>query len=287
VALPYLWAQRGRLRRPLVLDLDWTLEQQEALAPLYYGRPPKTGLRAALARAQERALWGAVTLFTPWSTWAAESLRGQGVPEERIRVLPPGVDLVEFRPRPELRAARPAGDDRLRLLFVGGDFVRKGGDLLLDVFRERFGARCQLDVVTRDAVAAPPGVRLHRAEVNSPLLRELYARADVFVLPTRAECFGLATVEAMACGLPVIVGDVGGVRDIVEDGRTGWLIPPTPEGLGAALERALAHREELPALGAAGRCVAERRFDGRRNDALLVEWLVELATGGARAGRPG
>jgi glycosyltransferase involved in cell wall biosynthesis len=278
VAPPYLWAQTGALRRPLVLDLDWTIEQQEELAPLYFGRAPKRGLRRRLALLSERAVWSRVSLFTPWSTWTADSLRRQGVGDERIRVLPPGVDLDRWRPREE-----PAGTSGpLRLLFVGGDFRRKGGDVLLDVFRERLAGRCELDVVTRDALPAGwdaiPGVRLHRTEANSPQLRALYAAADLFVLPTRAECFGIATVEAMASGLPVVVGDVGGARDIVDDGETGWLIEPGAAPLSAAIERALVGRAALPAMGLRGRRVAEARFDGRRNDAVLVEWLLELTS---------
>ncbi|MDQ3703438.1 MAG: glycosyltransferase family 4 protein [Chloroflexota bacterium] len=274
VVTPYLWAQLGRLRRPLVLDLDWTLEQQEALAPVYFGRAAKRGRRLGIALLLEHALWRSVSLFTPWSHWTADSLRRQGIPDDRIAVLPPGVDLERWQPRPELR---PSDDGPLRLLFVGGDFERKGGDMLLEVFQQRFSGRCELDVVTRDAVAPLPGVRVHRAEPNSALLRELYARADLFVLPTRAECFGIATLEAMACGLPVIVGDVGGVRDIVDPEETGWLIEPTGDALTRAIEQALADRMKLRGMGHAARRVVEERFDGRRNDGLLVEILVEQA----------
>ena len=278
---PYLWAQLGGLRRPLVLDFDWTLEQQEALAPIYFGRPSKRGIRLAIARLQERALWRSVTIFTPWSQWAADSLRRQGVAEDRIRVIPPGVDLEEWQPR---REARRKNRERLRLLFVGGDFARKGGDILLEVFRARFADRCELDVVTREALEPPPAVRLHRAEPNSPLLKELYAQADVFVLPTRAECFGIATVEAMASGLPVIAGDVGGARDIVDDGETGWLIEPTPDGLAPALEGALRRRKGLPAMGRQARLVAEERFDGRANDRAVVDVLLEALSRSPRRG---
>lgn len=274
VLTPYLWAQLGRLRRPLVLDLDWTLEQQEALAPVYFGRAAKRGRRLGAALLLERALWRSVTLFTPWSQWTADSLRRQGIPDDRIAVLPPGVDLERWQPRPELR---PSDDGPLRLLFVGGDFARKGGDMLLEVFQQRFSGRCELDVVTRDVVPPLPGVRVHRAEPNSAVLGELYARADLFVLPTRAECFGIATLEAMASGLPVIVGDVGGVRDIVGPEETGWLIEPTGEALTTAIEHALADRMKLRAMGCEGRRVVEERFDGRRNDGLLVELLVEQA----------
>lgn len=278
---PYLWAQLGGLRRPLVLDFDWTLEQQEALAPIYSGRPSKRGIRLAIARLQERALWRSVTIFAPWSQWAADSLRRQGVAEDRIRVIPPGVDVEEWQPR---REARRNNRERLRLLFVGGDFVRKGGDILLDVFRTRFADRCELDVVTREALEPPPGVRVHRAEPNSPLLKELYAQADIFVLPTRAECFGIATVEAMASGLPVIAGDVGAAREIVDDGETGWLIEPTPDGLAPALEDALRRRESLPAMGRQARLVAEERFDGRANDRAVVDVLLEALSRSPRRG---
>src|SRR5206468_3105070 len=103
-----------------------------------------------------------------------------------------------------------------RILFVGGDFERKGGPLLLDWFRRAGRGRCELDVVTRAAVPSEPGVRIHRGIVgNSPEARSLFFAADVFVLPSLGECFGIASVEAMAAGLPVVTTDVGGSRDIV------------------------------------------------------------------------
>lgn len=283
---PFLWSQMGPLRRPLALDFDYTLEQQESLAHVYYNRAARGGLRYALTRLHERLVWRSVSLFTPWSRWAAESLVRQGVDPARIRVQPPGVDLDAWR-MPERRgeSSRP-----LRLLFVGGDFARKGGQILLDVLRTRADGRFALDVVTRDDVACEDGVRVHRAEPNSPELRELYARADVFVLPTRAEAFGIATVEAMASGIPVIVSDVGGARDIVDDGETGWLIEPETDALAAALDLAYERREQLAAMGARARAVAEQRFDGRRNDGVIVDMLleeIERSRGGKEAARRG
>jgi glycosyltransferase involved in cell wall biosynthesis len=273
VLTPHLWAQLGPLRRPLVLDLDWTLEQQEMLAPTYYDRPAKRGLVRHVRRQQERALWHSVSLFTPWSNWAAESLRQQGVRDHRIRVLPPGIDLDQWRSasRPVLQSNQP-----LRLLMVGGDFVRKGGDVLLHAVQTQFGGRVEVDIVTREPPPVlPSGVRTHATEANSPLLRSLYAQADLFVLPTRADTFGIATIEAMASGLPVIVSDLGGARDIVIEGETGWLIQPTAPALADALERALAQRSRLRAMGELGRRVSEERFDARRNATCLVDVLLE------------
>lgn len=272
LAVPYLWSQLGPFHRPVVLETDWTLEQQESMAPLYFNREPRHGLRRHLSSWQERALYSQVSLFTPISNWAADGLRRAGVDDRRIRVLHPGVDLSLWKP-----ATKRVHEGPLKLLFVGGDFARKGGYLLLEVMRERFATRCTLDVVTRDEVPETPGVTVHRCEPNSPELVRLYQEADLFVMPTRAECFGHVTVEAMASGLPVIVGDVGGAHDIVDEGETGWLVKPEAAPLAAALDDALARRYVLPEMGQRARRVAEERFDGLRNDQVLVELLLEQA----------
>jgi glycosyltransferase involved in cell wall biosynthesis len=276
---PYLWAQAGPLRRPLVLDMDWTLDQGEAMAQDYFGRPPKSGFRRFIARAQERAVWRVTSIFTPWSNWAADGLRRAGIPGERIRVLPPGVSLELWRPHPEMRQVfeRP-----LRILFVGADFKRKGGDMLVEAVRSRFGHQCELHIVTRDAIEAGGNVFLHRAEPNTPELQEQYAKADLFCLPTRAEAFGIAAIEALASGLPVILGNVGGTPDIVDHGSTGWLIKPTLDDLIGVLELALEQREQLPAMGMRARVAAEQRFDATRNAHRVVDALLEAIELGHR-----
>lgn len=279
-AAPWLLPMIGPLRRPLVLDLDATLEQLDAMSEAYRGRPPRRGLARWRLHAIEELLLRRATAFTPWSHWAADGLVSRGVDPARIHVLPPGVDLEAWRID---RPAAPRSDDGpLRLLFVGGNFERKGGDLLLDAMRGPLRDRCHLDVVTHDDVAPTPGVSVHRATPNSPELRRLFEAADLFVMPTRADCFGIACVEAMAAGLPVVMGDIGGARDIVDDGRTGWLIPARLDELVRVLDHAIDHRDELPGMGRAARAVAEERFDGRRNDEAIVELLLDQAARHAR-----
>jgi glycosyltransferase involved in cell wall biosynthesis len=269
---PMVWTQKGPLRRPLILDLDSTVSQLEDMSEHYFNRPRKNGLRLSLALALERIVWDSTAHFLPWSNWAASGLRQRGVPDAQITVLPPGVDLAAWHTeRPyQNEVAGP-----MRILFVGGDFIRKGGDLLIDVVSEQFVGRCELDIVTRDSVSQPGRSRLHRAEANSPELRSLYARADIFVLPTQAECFGIACIEAMASGLPIIMSNVGGAPDIVEHGETGWLIEPTRESLTEALERALAARSQLASMGRRARERAVEKFDGAANDRRLVDCILD------------
>ena len=278
VVTPYLWSQFGRWRRPVVLDLDATPGQLDAMSRWYFGRKPKGRARRSLGTYNDRLLRRTVSAHIAWSRWAAGGVRALGVNEDAIHVIPPGVDLASWKP------VEPKAQDilgrPLRLLFVGGDFKRKGGDLLLDILDGPLGSGVEADIVTRDPVICRGPVRVHRAEPNSEQLMSLYAQADVFVLPTRAECFGIAAVEAMAAGLPVVMGDIGGARDIVEPGETGWLIEPTAEALGRAVRTAIESPELLRRMGVAARSVAETRFDGRINDRKVVDVVLNVIEAG-------
>ena len=285
VATPYAWAQLGRWRRPVVLDLDATPQQLDDMARAYFGRPGKRGFRRLAAHFNERLLRPSISAYTPWSHWAATGLRDAGVPDEKIHIIPPGVDLSRWAV--PVRTSPEAGSP-LRILFVGNNFVRKGGDLLVELLQSPWGQQFQLDVVSGEHVVADaPNVRLHRAAANSPELRALFARAELFALPTRAECFGIAAVEAMASGLPVVMGNVGGTADIVDHEATGWLIEPSADCLRDALANALALRDQLPLIGGRARLAAELKFDGRANDRRVVDLLLDVSKRPAHeAGHP-
>ena len=213
-------------------------------------------------------------LCVGWSSWARRSfVADYGVAEPRARVVAPGVDLSRWSgPGPG------SGAGPMRFLFVGGDFARKGGDLLLDVFRRDLRGRCELDVFTRDPIAAEPGVRVHRGLCpSSPELLALYRAADALVLPTRGDCFSIAALEAMAMALPVVITAVGGIPDIVEPGRSGHLIAPGDgRALRAALDALIADPERARALGRRGRELVEERFDAKKVASRLLSLLDEV-----------
>lgn len=277
--LPLLpWALTvGAWRRvPAVYSIDATLKQLNAFGPLYDYWGGRSAVRFAVRDALERAFLRRMALLTPWSEWAARSMREDyGIDPDRVRVLPPGIDLSFWHPAPALRD--PARTPRA--IFVGGDFERKGGDLLLEVFRRRFRGRLELDLVTRADVPEEPGVRVHTGlGPNDPRLRALYQGADFLVLPTRADCFSMAGMEALGCGLPLILGRTGGAAEVFEDGRQGFYVEPDDgDGLGVALERLVDDVALRLRLGRAGRDLAERRYDSVRNAGRLVGWLAELA----------
>jgi glycosyltransferase involved in cell wall biosynthesis len=109
-------------------------------------------------------------------------------------------------------------------------------------------------------------------------LQRLYARAAVVACPSRREGFGVACLEAMAHGRPVVATDVGGLRDLVVDGETGLVVPPRdPDALRGALERLLGDPELRRKLGAAGRERAGSDFSwGAVTDATLAAYRMSV-----------
>ena len=215
--------------------------------------------------------------LVPWTEWAAHSLANSyGIPATNIEVIPPGTDLDRFRPI----ATRPSeSGSPVRLLFVGGDFVRKGGDVLLEWFRSSPAARgCVLHLVTRDEVPSMPGVVKHALAYDDPRLTELYRTADIFVMPTRAECFGIVLTEAMACATPVVTCPVGGVPEVVRDNETGLMAKPGDvHSLDQVLTMLIRDPDLRQRLGMRGRAVAEERFDTRKNVSRIVDVLRSVA----------
>jgi glycosyltransferase involved in cell wall biosynthesis len=215
--------------------------------------------------------------FTVWSRWAQDSLcRDYGVRSDLITVIPPGVrlDLFPFGAQP--RRARPPG--KPRVLFVGGDFERKGGPLLLACMHAGLAEWCELDIVTSRPIPERPGVRAHYGlSPNDPRLLALYRDADIFAMPTQGDCLAVVLGEAMAAGLPVVTTTVAAQPENVDDGRSGVLIPPADgDALGRALLRLATDQDLRQRMGQAGRSIAEARYDAARNADRIAD-VVERA----------
>lgn len=186
------------------------------------------------------------------STYAADSFVQEGIARSRMKVVPYGVDLRTFSPPANGERARRAGD-RFEAIFTGQLTQRKGLSYLLEGWRRFARAQAHLTLVGQAvgdprALAPYAGLFRHVPHQSRAELARHYRSADVFVFPTLVEGMPLVVLEAMACGLPVIV-TANGPADIVRDGVDGFIIPARdPEAIAEKLEtlyRDPALREEM------------------------------------------
>jgi alpha-maltose-1-phosphate synthase len=252
-----------------VVSTDATGVQSAALLP-YRTSGLGTTARVRLQRRWEDRVFRNATHVIAKSEWAAASLRNDyGVPTDRLSVIPFGVSVP--RSLPERREAVGLPE----VTFVGTTMERKGGWRLLRVFRRSLRDRCVLNIVTHEAVAPEPGVRvLGDLRPGDPRLDELLARTAVFAFPSRIDTFGNAAVEAMAREVPVVAARVNALPEIVEDGLTGLLVAPGDDDeLEAAISCLLDNEERRVQMGRAARMRVLERFDARVTTARLLDVL--------------
>jgi glycosyltransferase involved in cell wall biosynthesis len=224
------YASVARMRRtPSIVSIDATQhlasrEAESSLARLSY--QPNI-LHDGLVFSEARAI-------VATSEWAARDLVAHR-PDcaDKVNVMPYPVraclDAAWIRER--FTRAGTQTDRNVRVLFMGGDFPRKGGPDLLDAWREGgFRDRATLDLVTDWPLSGsqmPPGVRHIRGIVpNTPQWLDLWRQADLFVMPTRHESFGMVFQEAAAAGLPVVATRINAIPEIVQGRHTGILVTP-------------------------------------------------------------
>ncbi|MEV0349657.1 glycosyltransferase [Nonomuraea sp. NPDC050680] len=197
-------------------------------------------------------------------------LRAMGVPEQRVAVVPCGVDLTEFCPRGPVAPRVAVGARRPMVLSIGRQVPRKGVDTVIQAMRGLSGADLVIAGGQRDgeeaarlrdlAAAYGVGERVHViGSVSRERVPALMRSADVVVCVPWYEPFGMVAVEAMACGVPVVASAVGGHLDTVAG--CGLLVPPRrPRALARALRNVLADEDRRRALGAAGARRAQERY---------------------------
>ena len=199
-----------------------------------------------------------------------------GVPAGRAHVIPPGVDTELFQPMDRHAARRALGIAESKvILSVGRIEPLKGLDILIravaqveDISDTRLlivggSPSSDPEVERLRAIASEEGIGhavTFTGKVDQAELPAYYSAADVFVLPSYYESFGLVALEAMACGVPVVTSRVGGPRTFVRDSTTGYLIPwQCPEPYAQRIEMLLSNPGLRASMGAAARIEASRR----------------------------
>ena len=204
---------------------------------------------------------------------------------DRVEIVPPGVDHALFSPSAPRAARRRLGlpTDRPVLLFVGRIQPLKGVGVAVRALAALSARDAELVVVGGPSGADGPGevARLHaladelgvtaRVRWVRPVphhrLADWYRAADVCLVPSRSESFGLVALEAAACGTPVVASNVGGLRTLVDDGESGFLVDGRGAGDYAAPVQAL--------LDAPGRAAAMGRVAAAR--ARRYTWSIAAA----------
>lgn len=200
-------------------------------------------------RKREGALYRGAAGIGAFSERVVRSLREDyELPEGIAERVGAGANVFPAFPRRE--------DDGKTLLFVGTRFELKGGPVLLRAFlrlRRRRPDLRLLVVGTTERLHLPKGAE-NLGYLPVGHLEEIFARSTIFVLPTLREAFGLAFLDAMACGLPCVGTRLGAVPEVVEEGKTGLLVPPGDDAaLADAIESLLDDPARARAMGEAGR----------------------------------
>jgi glycosyltransferase involved in cell wall biosynthesis len=221
----------------------------------------------------------------------ANRLRLERVPARKIAVVRNGLDIDAFPARRMNHAPR-------KVVVVANLRREKGHDLLIDaaadVLREFPDASFEFvgdgaDRARLEAHTAARGLSKaiaflgHRDDVVDRL-----AAADMFVLPSRSEACSNALLEAMAAGLPIVATTIGGNLEVIDDGSSGLLVPPSSEALATAIRRLMADPQASARFGEAARTAATTRYSfSRMVDGFeSIYWSALAKRGLVRAAAP-
>lgn len=225
-----------------------------------------------------RKLFGAGDCFLAISDYTKEKLISFGVPPEKIVRHPVGVHLegIPFRwdRHQDWESALP-----IKILTVARLSGEKGLDYAIRTIRELVhdapGIHLQYEIIgggdwekklrTMIQESGLDGIVKLLGPKKQDGVRKALEKAHIFFLPSNVEVLPVALMEAMAAGLPIVATSVGAVPELVEDGKSGFLVPhKNTDAMKTALERLVRHPSLWPKMGAAGRSFVSKNHDVKR-----------------------
>lgn len=263
-----------------------------SLEPLRAWKSEQLGSGYAMSSWMERtAIMDADAVIAVSNGTKEDILRVYPLPAERVHVIYNGIDLNEYQRTDENTALKAYGVDASvpYILFVGRITRQKGVTHLVDAIRYLpkdtqvvlcAGAPDTPEIASEmrqkvdDALKTHPRIIWIEKMISKPEVIQLYSHARVFCCPSVYEPFGIINLEAMACGAPVVASATGGIKEVVVDGETGYLVPfeqdletsfPTqPEkfakDLASKLSELLNDADKCKRFGKAGRRRVEEKF---------------------------
>ena len=220
--------------KPIVVLTDSTMRSIRKMGGYFIDDLP--ALQVARATHVERALFRRASAILATSAWCLDSVvNDYGISPDRVTLAPFGANVLRHEVPVGNSARRCQSSDACRLLWVGDNWLRKGGDqaLLIRNELEKLGIRAHLTLVGSDK---GPSVENPRVRTVGPLRKgnphearqfwEFFRTSDFYILPTRGETFGIGCAEASAFGLPTIAPALGPIPEVVRDDVNGILVAP-------------------------------------------------------------
>ena len=204
-----------------------------------------------------------------------ETVRDFTVPEERVEVIPNFIDTAVYRPGlvPSHRATLAPDGEKIVMHISNFRAVKRAEDVV-SVFAKLTAKQPSRLVLVGDGPERPRVLmRAEELGVRDRVMflgkhtsvHEVLSCADLFLLPSASESFGLVALEAMACGAPVVASNVGGLPEVIEHGTSGYMFDVGDiDAMAEAGLRIMGDDEHWRSLSEAGRALAEERFSSER-----------------------
>lgn len=163
-------------------------------------------------------------------------------------------------------------DGEVRILFIGGDFYRKGGDILLQWFKQQNNPSLKLTIVTKSTVENYPEVTIkNNINCDQPEHAEIFKYQDIFVLPTNCDAYPLVLGEAACAGLAILTTkNALGAPEIVQQGVNGYICD-SQEQLLKQLENMIVNKSLIESFKQASRSFMEKEFSSN----LVINQFIE------------
>ena len=211
-----------------------------------------------------------------WSEWAKKGYIRDGIERGKIRVIPPPFTMCSSRIK----------HDTINLLFLGRDYDRKGGDVALEVFRElkRLHENIHLifignipDKDVLQTVKDDKKISFYDHVPTSFLHQNIFPTTDIFLLPTKAEAYGMSLVEAMSYGIPVVSSGISAIPEIVEDSICGYLCQPSQvEDYIKKCSLLIEDKEKMTFMGNNAKEVVANKFSSKKIGNKLYDFYSEI-----------
>jgi glycosyltransferase involved in cell wall biosynthesis len=232
-------------------------------------------------------------LFLPVSRGVQRDLLAHyDIGKAPVRIIPNAADTTRFRPftlaeRKQWRDLNGVPENDIVAVFVGGEWRRKGLDLAIRALGRLPQKNVRLVVLGKDAEQARFEALAQEAGVRGRVeflgfrqdVAEAMAASDLFLFPSWYEAFSLATIEAAACGLPIVASKINGAEDFVLPGDTGFFIEHDPEQIAEVLGRLVDNAADRIRMGANARRVVEQHYTWDQVAKLTEEAYFEYLEG--------